>query len=64
MNEFRSVTEEEFASLVAREECQAELNDTDPPTLIYKQASSGVHIATKVLHYDPSTPGAFFIKGF
>jgi hypothetical protein len=61
--EFRTVTAEEFERVVVSEECDVELNDTDPPTLVYTQVSTGQHIATKVLHYDPVTPGAFYISG-
>lgn len=61
MSEFRSVTADEFEAVVGSEECRVDLNDTDPPTLVYTQVSTGQHIATKVLHYDPATEGAFYI---
>lgn len=62
MSEFRSASEEDFNSLIESEECQVDLNDTDPPTLVYTQVSTGRHIATKVLHYDPTTAGAFYVS--
>lgn len=62
MSEFRSASAEEFERVIGSEECQVDLNDTDPPTLVYTQVSTGEHIATKVLNYDPATPGAFYIR--